>query len=116
VREAQPLDAGKQRRTHLDFLLEAALDEVVTGQPDVLARRQALEGDLVLVRLLELLAVEDLVDDALLALDDDVGALLHLHDLLLSQLLVGLLQLLEVLSGLVALEEVFCGWFSVDRD
>jgi hypothetical protein len=67
-------------------LLEATLDELVTRHPDVLGGREALEGDLVLVRLLELLTVRDLVDDALDALDDDDTALLHLLLLLIGDL------------------------------
>ena len=90
-------------RTHL---LETALDELVTRQPDVLGRREVLERHLVLVRLLELLARDDLVDDALLPLDDDGGALLHLLLLLLGDLARRLAHLLHVLASLVAPEHV----------
>ncbi len=90
-------------------LLETTLDEVVTGNPDVLRRRETLERYLVLVGLLELLPVDDLVDDALLALNDDVGTLLHLSSLLLGDDAIGLLHLLEILSGLVTPEHVLEG-------
>lgn len=87
-------------------LLETTLDEIVARHPDVFRGREALERDLVLVRLLELLAVVNLVDDALLTINDNVRALLHLLDLLRCQLLVDLHHLLEILSGLITPEHV----------
>lgn len=90
--------------THL--LLEPTLDEVVPGQPNVLGRRKALERALVLVTLLELLAVDDVLDRPLDALDDDGRAVLHLLLLLLRKRPVRLGELLEILARLVALEHV----------
>ena len=92
-----------------DLLLEATLDEVVARKPDVLRGAEALERHLVLIRLLELLPVEDLLDEALLTFDDNERSILHLLLLLLGDLSVGLHQLLEILSGLVAPEHVFEG-------
>jgi hypothetical protein len=89
--------------------LEPTLDEFVTGEPNVLGGREALERDFILVRLLELLAVVDLVNDALLALDDNVCTLLHLLDLLSGEFAVRLHHLLEILSGLITPEHVLEG-------
>lgn len=91
-------------RTRL--LLESTSDELITRKPHVLGRRETLERTLVLERLLELLAVDDLVDRPLDTLDDDDGTLLHLLLLLLGQLAVALGKLLEILTGLVTLEHV----------
>ena len=82
-------------------LLETALDEVVTRQPNVLRRAQALEGNLILVRLLELLPAENLIDSPLLTFDDDQGTVLHLLHLLLRDLAVGLGHLLQIFTSLV---------------
>jgi hypothetical protein len=56
-----------------NLLLETTLDQLVTGEPDVLGGAHSLERDLVLVGLLELLTGEDLIDEPLLALNDDGG-------------------------------------------
>jgi hypothetical protein len=91
------------------YLLETTLDKVVTRQPNVLRRAQALERDLVLIGLLELLTSDDLVDDPLLALDDDQGTILHLLLLLLADLAGSLTHLLQVLTGLVTPQHVLEG-------
>ncbi|GFZ45382.1 LOW QUALITY PROTEIN: hypothetical protein JCM24511_03108 [Saitozyma sp. JCM 24511] len=89
-----------------DLLLKATANQLVTREPHVLGRRHALERHLVLVRLLELLAGDNLVDDPLDALLDDGGALLHLLELLLGHDAARLVHLLEVLTGLVTPEHV----------
>lgn len=89
-----------------DLLLETTADEVVTGQPNVLGRRHGLERHLVLVRLLQLLTSDDLVDEAGLALDDNLGTLLHGLLLFSGDLAVGLAELLDIFTGLVAVEQV----------
>jgi hypothetical protein len=95
------------RTTHL--LLETTTDELVARKPHVLGRRKTLEGGLVLERLLELLAVDDLVDGTLDTLDDDGSTLLHLALLLLGELASSLVELLNILTSLVTLEHVLEG-------
>lgn len=100
------------RLTSIDLenlLLEATLDELVTRHPDVLGRRHVLERDLVLVRLFQLLAGKDLVDETLLALDNDCAALLHLLLLVLGDLAGLLHHLLEILTSLVTPQHVLQG-------
>ena len=68
---------------------------------------KGLERDFVFVGLLELLTSEDLVDDTLLALDDNVGSLLHCLLFLSGDLPVGLTEFFDIFTGLVSLEKVF---------
>lgn len=56
-----------------------------------------------------LLAVDDILDDTLGALDDDGGSILHLLLLLLGELAVALGELLDILTSLVTLEHVLEG-------
>jgi len=92
-----------------NLLLETTLNQLVTGEPDVLRRAQTLERDLVLVGLLELLTGEDLVDEPLLTLNDDGGTLLHLLLFFLADLARSLAHILQVLAGLVTPQHVFQG-------
>lgn len=87
-------------------LLETTLDEVIARQPDVLGRTEGLERDLVLVGLLELLPGQDLVDQPLLAFDDDHSSVLHLLRLLLGDDAVSLGHLLQIFTSLVTPEHV----------
>jgi hypothetical protein len=90
-------------------LLKTALDEVVTGQPNVLRRTEALERNLILVRLLELLPAENLIDSPLLTFDNDQSTIFHLLHLLLRDLAVGLGHLLQIFTSLVTPEHVLEG-------
>ena len=90
-----------------NLLLETTLNQLVTGEPDVLRRAQTLERDLVLVGLLELLTGEDLVDEPLLTLNDDGGTLLHLLLFFLGDLAGSLAHILQILAGLVTPQHVF---------
>lgn len=69
--------------------------------------RKCLERDFIFVRLLELLTSEDLVDNTLLAFDDNVGSLLHCLLFLSGDLPVGLAEFFDIFTGLVSLEKVF---------
>lgn len=90
-------------------LLVTTLDQLITGHPDVLRRAESLERNLVLVRLLQLLTGNDLIDKPLLALDDDESTILHLLHLLLRNDTVGLGHLLQILTSLVTPQHVFKG-------
>lgn len=89
-----------------DLLLVTALNELVARQPDVLGGGHVLEGDLIFVRLLQLLAVGDLVDDALLAFDNDDRTFLHFLLLFGADDAVGFHQLLDIFTSLVTPEHV----------
>jgi len=90
-----------------NLLLETALNQLITGEPDVLGRAQPFERDLVLVGLLELLTGEDLVDEPLLTLNDDGGTFLHLLLFFLTDLAGGFGHILQILAGLVTPQHVF---------
>lgn len=105
-------ETGTLSLTSIDFndlLLEATLDKVVTGQPDVLRRAEALEGDFVFVRLLQLLPGDDLIDQAFLAFNDDESAVLHLLGLLLADLAGCLAELFQIFTSLVTPKHVLEG-------
>ena len=87
-------------------LLETTLDKVVTRQPDVFRGAKTFERDLILIRLLELLPCQDLIDDTLLAFNDDQRAILHLLGLLFGDLSVGLLHLFQIFTSLITPEHV----------
>lgn len=89
-----------------DLLLETSGDKLVSGNPDVFGRRHSLERDLVLVRLLELLSGDNLVDDSLDTLLDVGSTLGHLLLLLLGHDSVGLVHLLKILTSLVSPQHV----------
>jgi hypothetical protein len=113
-----------------DLLLKSTADKVIPREPNVLRGGEADEGALVLEGLLEpveraggqrlvhhrgtpkensLLAVDDILDDALSALDNDGRSILHPLLLLLGELAVALGELLEILTSLVTLEHVLEG-------
>jgi hypothetical protein len=89
-----------------NLLLETTLNQLITGEPDVLGRAESLERDFVLVRLLELLSGEDLVDEPLLTLDDDGSTLLHLLLFLLRDLAGCLGHILQIFAGLVTPQHI----------
>ncbi len=69
-------------------LLETTLDEVITGEPDVLRGAEALERNLILIRLFQLLPGNNPFDEPLLCFDNDEGTVSH-HLGLLSRDLAG---------------------------
>ena len=89
-----------------DLLFESSEEQLVSRHPNVLGRRETLERDLVLVRLLELLSSDKLLDDSLDTLDDDDSTLLHLLLLFGGQLTRGLLEFLQILTSLVSPQHV----------
>jgi hypothetical protein len=89
-----------------DLLLETSGNELVSGHPHVFGGRETLESNLVLVRLLELLSGNELVNDSLDTFLDDVGSFLHLGLLFGGHGSVGLVKFFEIFTGLVSPKHV----------
>lgn len=88
-------------------LFEATFDKVITRKPDVLTGAKALEGDLILVGLFQLLPRGNFIDEPLLALDNNERTILHLLGFLFRNDTRCLAHVLQILTGLVTPEHIF---------